>query len=500
MHMLRHDYVTHHTRRAAPPHLLQNLDGDGKRVEKASGSPLTANKFYWYGTDSDPVLESDASGNELYRYFRFQGLLVAREEANPHWIDHYGLDALGNVRWLYSNNGAWDVIDYYPFGGERLNYSTSPGNNTRLFTGKERDSESGLDNFEARYNSSAMGRFMSPDPEQIDGLDHMESPQAWNGYAYVHNNPLNATDPDGLDCIYISNGTGKYEGFNRGDCDNSTEEKANSGYYVNGTVDTINLNGQGQVTGYNGTGDDSGTLIAGTFLSPSPSSGNPDQLSPFALGVLSQPVLKNAAGAVNDLGMLEYRAAGFIFPLSTLLIDAAVGADQAASAAQAGLRRKPGSLGEFKGTDALRRENKMARDIMKELNLGEDAKALVHEALSEGAKDTGREAHIQGGPCCGQSSARPAEVNVSKDSFSIDLVLRHPSYNLEKIAKVLSIKPRASLAADDKLAGSQQTSTFFHARLYKGKSSSEYENALDRCRSVSREKCDVLDRFHERPS
>jgi len=32
------------------------------------------------------------------------------------------------------------------------------------FTGKERDSESGLDNFGARYNSSNFGRFMSPDP------------------------------------------------------------------------------------------------------------------------------------------------------------------------------------------------------------------------------------------------------------------------------------------------------------------------------------------------
>jgi RHS repeat-associated protein len=31
------------------------------------------------------------------------------------------------------------------------------------FTGKERDSESGLDNFGARYNASAMGRFMTPD-------------------------------------------------------------------------------------------------------------------------------------------------------------------------------------------------------------------------------------------------------------------------------------------------------------------------------------------------
>jgi len=40
--------------------------------------------------------------------------------------------------------------------------------------------------------------------------------------------------------------------------------------------------------------------------------------------------------------------------------------------------------------DALRKENKMARDIMKQLGLGENTKALVHEALSEGAKDAGR--------------------------------------------------------------------------------------------------------------
>jgi RHS repeat-associated protein len=44
---------------------------------------------------------------------------------------------------------------------------------THKFTGKERDRESGLDNFGARYDSSSMGRFMSPDP--LAG--HVEDPQ-----------------------------------------------------------------------------------------------------------------------------------------------------------------------------------------------------------------------------------------------------------------------------------------------------------------------------------
>jgi RHS repeat-associated protein len=64
------------------------------------------------------------------------------------------------------------------------------------FTGKERDTESGLDNFGARYNSPSMGRFMSPDPGNI-GVDR-RYPQSWNAYRYSVNNPLTLTEPTGL--------------------------------------------------------------------------------------------------------------------------------------------------------------------------------------------------------------------------------------------------------------------------------------------------------------
>jgi RHS repeat-associated protein len=64
------------------------------------------------------------------------------------------------------------------------------------FTGKGRDSESGLDNFGARYNSSNMGRFMTPDPLLNSGRP--SNPQTWNRYAYALNNPLNIIDPTGL--------------------------------------------------------------------------------------------------------------------------------------------------------------------------------------------------------------------------------------------------------------------------------------------------------------
>jgi RHS repeat-associated protein len=65
------------------------------------------------------------------------------------------------------------------------------------YTGKERDAESGLDYFGARYYSSSMGRMMSPDPAGVRAVK-LANPQTWNWYAYVQNNPLRFTDPTGM--------------------------------------------------------------------------------------------------------------------------------------------------------------------------------------------------------------------------------------------------------------------------------------------------------------
>jgi RHS repeat-associated protein len=68
------------------------------------------------------------------------------------------------------------------------------------FTGKERDGESGLDMFGARYYGSSLGRFMTPDwaaePEPVP-YANLKDPQTLNLYGYVRNNPLSKTDPDG---------------------------------------------------------------------------------------------------------------------------------------------------------------------------------------------------------------------------------------------------------------------------------------------------------------
>ncbi|MGA7342037.1 MAG: RHS repeat-associated core domain-containing protein, partial [Terracidiphilus sp.] len=68
------------------------------------------------------------------------------------------------------------------------------------FTGKERDVESGLEYFFARYFTSDLGRFMTPDwadkPTDVP-YAHFGNPQSLNLYAYVGNNPLGGTDANG---------------------------------------------------------------------------------------------------------------------------------------------------------------------------------------------------------------------------------------------------------------------------------------------------------------
>ena len=79
----------------------------------------------------------------------------------------------------------------------------------QTFTAKEREAESGLDYFGARYYGSALGRFTSPDwsekPEAVP-YANLANPQSLNLYGYVLNNPLSQWDDNGHDIFYVTSG------------------------------------------------------------------------------------------------------------------------------------------------------------------------------------------------------------------------------------------------------------------------------------------------------
>jgi RHS repeat-associated protein len=114
-------------------------------------------------------------------------------------VEYYHTDALGSVRAVTKQvDGQWQVVarhDFMPFGEEVV--PPSPPPEKRLFTGKERDIETGLDYFEARYLRANLGRFTSSDP--LMASQRISDPSSFNRYAYALNNPLRFLDPNGLD-------------------------------------------------------------------------------------------------------------------------------------------------------------------------------------------------------------------------------------------------------------------------------------------------------------
>jgi RHS repeat-associated protein len=158
-------------------------------VQKTAGSTTLD---YVYDISGNVVSEvTPTSVNADYIYV--DGQRVAEYRNNTTYFIFS--DHLGSTRLVTALDGStYDSMDYVPFG-EQIAGDTST---THKFTGKERDSESGLDNFGARYLSSQYGRFMSPDPANTKGdVEDFTDPQGWNMYSYVRNNPLSLTDPDG---------------------------------------------------------------------------------------------------------------------------------------------------------------------------------------------------------------------------------------------------------------------------------------------------------------
>jgi RHS repeat-associated protein len=167
----------------------------GERVRKTTGSSVTN---FIYGIDGQVVAERDGTNNWVQTYGRLGGRQAVIYSGTT--TAFYHLDHLGSTRLLTTYNpGSYtiaDNIDYLPFG-EQISGSTAT---THKFTGKERDPESTLDNFGARYLGSSLGRFMSPDwSSSIVPVPYASpnDPQSLNLYSYVENNPLSHTDPTG---------------------------------------------------------------------------------------------------------------------------------------------------------------------------------------------------------------------------------------------------------------------------------------------------------------
>ncbi len=264
------------------------LSLDGTVTPLFNGQPTSITPAYGAAVDLSASFATDASFGPATHY--------------------YLADHLGTTQ-MELSAGGWPVWQGYfsPYGKELLqadaigNQSADGTSMRYKFTGKERDTESGLDYFGARYYGSSMGRFMSPDPSGLMYADPT-NPQSLNLYSYALNNPLRLFDPTGLTpCDYGSSDQG---GEDYEDADNDKECTDNGGHPIDAS-ETVNVNA-------NNSGDDSlstvsngsSTLVQYQTFDGAPNNQNRDCfLKGAATSVVTGLIVDGAAIGARELGV-----------------------------------------------------------------------------------------------------------------------------------------------------------------------------------------------------
>jgi RHS repeat-associated protein len=160
-------------------------DGEKPVVEFDSTGAVTARNLYGKGIDEILMRTLPATNGTLYYQHNHEGSVTLVTNAGGGVIEKYKYDAFGAPTFYDAN---WNQINYSTF------------NNRFLFTGREYAAatangyNAGFKFYEyrARAYNAALGRFMSEDPKLFDAGDY-------NVFRYCHNDPLDLTDPMGLE-------------------------------------------------------------------------------------------------------------------------------------------------------------------------------------------------------------------------------------------------------------------------------------------------------------
>jgi|GEM_PF-2848689 len=154
--------------------------------------------YYLSGTERFLRIEPDSVHQPKYNA-SIDSVSISNNERFYYETDH-----LGNTRIVFSPRDQYFkyihfASDFYPYGKILREYVSVP--EKYLFTSKQRDEETELDYFGARYYDSGLGKFLSPDKYQVKY-------PSLTSYTYVAGNPIHFIDPSG-DSI-----TATQEGFN----------------------------------------------------------------------------------------------------------------------------------------------------------------------------------------------------------------------------------------------------------------------------------------------
>jgi RHS repeat-associated protein len=177
-----------------PTSNLQHIDGtltntdtyDGDGLRATSTTTTTVQHYAWNPTGQLPLLLTDGQTNYIYGPDAQPLEQIAADDTTTY-LHH---DLLGSTRLITSSTGtAAAIFTYGPYGTPTQ--STGTTTTTLGYSGQYTDPQTGLQYLQARYYDPTTGQFLSRDPlQEITGQP----------YSYANDNPINGTDPTGLDC------------------------------------------------------------------------------------------------------------------------------------------------------------------------------------------------------------------------------------------------------------------------------------------------------------
>ena len=145
-------------------------------------------------TTTYPFRLYNVQGNTIYKHIFANGELVADVQGSTTTAKVYYIhdDHLGGSSVISdANANVAQVLEYYPFGGTRLDQRPdNTFNEQRRSDGHEFDAGTGLLYEDARYLGPTLSRFLSEDPKFIGANFDPKNPQSLNAYSYSLNNPI----------------------------------------------------------------------------------------------------------------------------------------------------------------------------------------------------------------------------------------------------------------------------------------------------------------------
>jgi RHS repeat-associated protein len=160
-------------------------DPFGRRIAKNVDGTITT---YFYDKEAI-ILEYDQAGTVQTRYTHGINIDEPLAMEKNSQMNYYHADGLGSI--IILTNASGNVVQTYNYDSFGNITTGLPTSQPYTYTAREYDTETGLYFYRARYYDPKPGRFLQRDPIGFEG--------GVNQYVYTGNNPVNWSDPLGLD-------------------------------------------------------------------------------------------------------------------------------------------------------------------------------------------------------------------------------------------------------------------------------------------------------------